>query len=227
MSLASPAWAYNRFIQARPQLHGAAQYGQRTRITAIFNVSWTSAMAMHVFLSNLLESNAVASGVDSMLLCGNFQNALKDIPRTSAVHAILPLFCIVWPSLTADIRNNPLLKSTDAEDTVVLGTALQDATYTEVRWGRLTLLFLCEVLTLTLMVLTIVITVRSGTPVWNTSLLPALLLGPGGSLGDSESHYQKKGVALSSPSTLKGMESLVRRRKVRPMKDEESGHALQ
>ncbi|KAJ9602162.1 hypothetical protein H2200_013282 [Cladophialophora chaetospira] len=150
-----------------------------------------------------------------------YNSLSSDSNGTSIIQALAT-------SMTADLRTNSGAQFNIA---VAPGTATQDVTYIHVRWIWLALPLTLQALGVLLLGITITLSLRNRTPVWKSSLLAALFLGP------SSNAPGRPGLQHSVPAfsnnipfavpTQKEMEERARTMRVRLSPDESGGLRLQ
>ncbi|EXJ54306.1 hypothetical protein A1O7_09644 [Cladophialophora yegresii CBS 114405] len=190
-----------------------------------FTVSAFSFRAVATYLRTLLVGDAVGA-LGEASYTSDTMNALYN-SLSSAENGTTILDALAT-SMTAEIRTNPGAESNGA---LALGTATQDTTYIHVRWAWLALPLALQALALLLLALTMISSTRSGTPIWKSSLLAALFLGPCGNVSQRpEPQHSTSGPnsnVSSSVCTLKEMEEKAKAMRVRLSRDENGELRLQ
>ena len=190
-----------------------------------FSVGAVSFRAVGYYLSTLLTGSAQGdigeASYTSDAINAMYNSLASDSNGTSIIKALTT-------SMTTDIRTNP-----DALSNIAFaqGTATQETTYIHVRWMWLALPLALQALGILLLGITMILSFRSRTPVWKSSLLAVLFLGPCSNVS-GRSEFQRSvstfgGNTSSAGLTQKEMEEKAKTMRVRLAADDSGGLRLQ
>ena len=198
-----------------------------TQEATTFTVNGLRIRALRTYLTALLAGD-VKGDAQKMTYSSDAIEALYSsvaVHQRSSYNGLLSSIYSLATGPSIDIRTNP-----GGPADVVVGTAWQDATYVRVRWGWLILPLILEVIGAFSLVSTIFLSIRSGTPVWKSSLLGPLFLGlPSGAPTDAgrESSASTVYDELSHGAySLEQMENKAKQIRIGVRKDEAGRYSL-